>query len=712
MRENATLYGRDHSRTWYAKLKAPVAIFHLFALQKILARLSSHAGPILISPLHALIELALDPERSRHPVLARCFCHYADKAPTENAMADPKSINAWRNGSERPSFYSLGRYFDGREELLEIVLNCGFASLIESIFAATESRFQREELPEMRDLLTRQARCLRRLDERLAAESESVNHLGFEDYERYFAERFHEYHEELNGALGQGDEALEDVRYAEFSVYPEYGERFLMSFAPPPEFSDFLKGFEFLLAASSLDPRPTVRELEQLSKLRRDHPKVSASLKGPLLAVEARLLLIGEPNATKKVLHRVLELYRDAVESSRYCAGSFTREVLAEALGFGAMLHRRGVGEGSIKPWLKHLLRWWDLVGLGHAFDHEQEDQRYERAETQFSNAMSSELRNRLREAMPSLGFEHWDLCGFVRFADFDPLEKKADEIDKRQKKPMTDTVVGRKQTPLMEAIDRDQLDRARELILKGADLNFINSTGDTCLTKAFARNAYDLVLEALRRDENPIRRTTILRNTEKRQVNALEQAISHGQAEILREITQWKQGRGEKIDMNVERLWGLTPLYYAVNCLGKFRRSLKHVDGGMSSLAFEAIQRFVWEDLNPEGLLECINCFATELDADLDAPNTNDHSALTLSAEFGMQDVAAIFLRAGANVNHRVRGGDTALSCAIMNNDTAMAKLLIEYCADSSLFVDRIGQPIHMMRMSEAMRRLIPSQT
>lgn len=51
-----------------------------------------------------------------------------------------------------------------------------------------------------------------------------------------------------------------------------------------------------------------------------------------------------------------------------------------------------------------------------------------------------------------------------------------------------------------MEANDRGQLDFARALVRKGADLNFANSMGDTCVTKAFARKYYGLVLEILRR--------------------------------------------------------------------------------------------------------------------------------------------------------------------------------------------------------------------
>jgi hypothetical protein len=58
-------------------------------------------------------------------------------------------------------------------------------------------------------------------------------------------------------------------------------------------------------------------------------------------------------------------------------------------------------------------------------------------------------------------------------------------------------------------------------------------------VTKAFARKDYALVLEILRRDHEPIRRETLLRVTEKMRISGLEQTISTGQVEILRELAQ-----------------------------------------------------------------------------------------------------------------------------------------------------------------------------
>ena len=272
-----------------------------------------------------------------------------------------------------------------------------------------------------------------------------------------------------------------------------------------------------------------------------------------------------------------------------------------------------------------------------------------------------------------------------------------------------------------MEAIDRGQLDLARELLHKGTDLNFINSTGDTCVTKAFARKDYGLVLEILRRDTEPIRRETLIRVTNKMRISALEQTISEGQVEILRQLSRWKSGRGD-IDMNKERILDKTPLYYAVACLAYYRMNPKEAARyaqktnflpvtmlPRSLEMFEAVHEHLAPKFNAAGVLECIHYLIHELHVDLDAANTNDNTALTYAAERRLNDVAATLLASGASVNHRFLSGGTALVRAIQNDDYEMAKLLLEYRADVRLFVEALDCPIYAMPMSEKMRRLFP---
>jgi len=471
-------------------------------------------------------------------------------------------------------------------------------------------------------------------------------------------------------------------------------------------------------------PRLKPAELDvELAKLQAEFRVFCEALAGPLLTIKARMTLCHE-SPTRDSLQIAFTLYQQAFAESRYRAGIYTTGVVREALGLAAMLHRRETAEGLIKPWIKKVLSWWDLLGLGTEFDHEQLEQRIELAESRFTDRLHNDVRARLRAALPQLGLCHWNVGGLFVFSESSLIEQlQSTPVNRRQKKPMTTTIVGRDQTALMEAIDRDQLDLARELVSKGADLNFINSTGDTCVTKAFACKDYDLVLEILRRDNDPIRRETLLRVTNKKKISGLEQTISEGQVEILRELARWKPGRGEEINMSTERIWDQTPLYYAVNCLFHFRASPyeaarqtrrlmpESVAQKLRLETLEALHSMLAKDFNPDGVLKCIDCLVNELHVDLDTPNRDDNTALTCAVEARLRDVAALLLAAGASVNHRFRGGGTALVRAIINDDCEMAKLLLEYCADYRLFVDALGRPIYTMEMSEKMRRLIPDR-
>lgn len=735
VRENATILGREGTRGWCARLQAPSYIYFLYALQKLLQRSARCGGPCLATPIDKQLTRVWDDEPHSHPLLADCYAHYAREISEEDHGIDPKMTNAWRSGEDRPSFESLGRAFRNYPQLYEVVLNFGFAELLEKLAKTFRNHVAESDWPDCRELLILQARCLRRLDGFLAKEAATTASYSLTDYEGYLFEHLGAYQRSLATVLSQGDVATLDVRLADLRVYQKYDERF----APvqfPPGFRAFMPKFDALWKATRLSaPACSVMEAQAiLAALRRDHAEWCEALSGPLVAIGARLALAGGDKISAESVQRAWELYQSAVDQSRYRAGTYTQRVMREGLGLAAMLHRRGVGEGSIKPWIKQVLGWWDLLGMGDDFDHEQEAQRIERAESRFTDGLHVDLRKRLRDAFPTLGLLHWNINGLMGFAEGDHIEKlQSIPVDKRQKKPMNDTGVGREQTPLMEAIDRGQLDLARELVGKGADLNFINSTGDTCVTKAFARRYYDLVLEILRRGDAPVRRATLLRVTDKLLLSGLEEAIAHGRLDILRELALWKPGRGDTIDLDVERINGVTPLFYAVACLGCFRMSTEEFERAAPQLLpntkaiapfhanltedadglriFDATRKRFAKEENPQGILECIDYMIHGLDVNLDAPNTNDNSVLTLAAERRMHDVAAKLLACGASVNHRLRGGVTALTWAILNNDYDMVKLLLEYRADYRLFVDAFDRPIYALEMSEKLRQLIPQR-
>jgi hypothetical protein len=289
-----------------------------------------------------------------------------------------------------------------------------------------------------------------------------------------------------------------------------------------------------------------------------------------------------------------------------------------------------------------------------------------------------------------------------------------------------------------MEALDRKDFKLATERVSNGENLNFVNSTGDTALTKALAKKQYSLVLEMLQRETDPITLKTVLRNSEKFGYSLIRDSIDHGQMEILREVfrrypsVKWSEriivakagGRPDE--------W-MTPLYYGVRLLGQQRlpidvqakmivqRFPPEVIAMNPTFSFECCERALlksekWTTNNPDGILDCAKFLVKEAHVDLDTSHFHGHSALTLSVEYGLHDVTLMLLEAGANVNHRIDTGATALAFSICKNDVQMARLLLEYKADHSFVfntIDQYGNPrwrghIYEMPMSDEMRRII----
>ena len=725
VRENATFLDRDGTRGWYARTEAPVALYLIWALQKLLRRLATSKGPILDTSLTELMDKAWYDTPSglapKHPLQLECYKYYSEFRQEDTFSVDARTVAAWKSGDDRPSYDALGRHFSRVPDMLGLVLNFAFAGLVEAMTRTLHVWVATELWADCRRLLREQARCLQSLDDIIAEAISHTHALSLPDFERLLVESLDKYTELLRLLPKTGADSL-DLRVAKFRVYEEYQSR-IAGASVPPGFADFCGRLETLWRGTALKAQhPDVRNCElELTNLRKIYPDFSKWLAGPLRAIEARLALYQE-RPTQSSLQLAFQHYQEAFDMSRYQAGTYTARIAREALGLAALLHRRETGEGTIKPWIKKAFGWWDLIGLGQEFDHERLEQRIELAESRFTDELNAELRSRLKAALPQLGLDHWQINTFYGHSDRAVIkELQAKPVDRRQKRPMSRTIVGRDQTALMEAIDRGQFDFARELVRKGADLNFINSTGDTCVTKAFARKDYGLVLEILRRDHEPIRRETLLRVTNKMRISALEQTFSHGQVEILREISRWKQGRGDIIDMDTERIWGQTPLYYAVNCLVHFRASpreaalqvLQHLPDSVGDRLkpeiLEELHTHLAKGHNPSGVLECIEYLIGGLKVNLDAPNINDNTALTLAVEARMGDVTAMLLAGGANVNHRFVGGGTSLVRAILNNDVQAAKLLLEYGADDRLFVDALRRPLYLMEMSSEMRRLIP---
>lgn len=739
IRGNATYLNRDGARSWYCYWHAPAAITVLYQFRLLLRHLPNVGGPILCEPLHDLLGAIGQPDAPRHPMLKKCFAHYLSKLGSSVSEAD---VVAWRNGTVRPQPRSLAEYYRGHKNMPEVMINFWAALLIEELGQVYRLCAKNPESAGAMGLLVQQAKCLRQLDEELEREADRTAHFALVDYAGYLDDSVQRFHGWIQQVIGRGGDELLNLRYADYRAFVEY-EKTLSRFEPPRDFDVFKSELNELWDSSRLSepPERAQAKLSRLSALHMKFPDWCAVLEGVVGTVEVRLTLQCESNPTAQTLLDACAAYREAVNHARYRAGTYTVPILREALGLAALVQREKNAEGvRLLDWIKNTLAWWDLVELGSDFDHEQEAQRVEKAARRFIDEMHNDLRQRWRSTLGMAALDHaYVASGLVGFIETEATDRLKVPVDKRQKRALLSSAVGRDQTPLMEAIDGKNLEQARRMVAGGADLNFINSTGDTCVTKAFAVEDYDLVLAILRREESPILRRVLLRETDKHRHSALERAIAHGRVEILRELAKWKRGRGDVIDLSGDRIMGgQTPLYYAVMLTATHRMSLEDQlkymlrtmpDSQAAAIAHalaknpEAHARIldfkkeIAEHGYPQGsgmgrpdrAIEVIHYLLDEADVEVDATCTNHHTAFTLAAEHRMHDIALRLLQAGANVNHRIVGGITALCFAIRHNDYEMAKLLHEYRADDRIFVEQIGRPIHAMEMSDKIREIFP---
>lgn len=566
-----------------------------------------------------------------------------------------------------------------------------------------------------------------------------------EDYAALLGREVAEFRNAMVRQIRSGSPELLDLTRNDLRAWRDYHDRF-SSAKLTPAFSDFIQQLQSLWKETHLSGEPiAIARLDAtFEKLRTDNQGHGTPLEGVMLAIEARLDLVRSEKPTPAELLRALGNYQKAVAATQYRAGKYTAQIFREAIGAAALIQRGEFDSGiRLLDWLKNSLAWWDLIGLSSDFHHEQEPQRIEKAERLFVDSLHADLRRRWREALPLLALDHAYLGGLFGIMEPAAKARLGEPLDKRQKRELRSAATGRATTPLMEAIDRRDLTRAAELV-QTADLNFVNSTGDTCLTKAFACEDYDLVLQILRRGENPIRRSVLARETDKHRHNALELAVSHGRVDVLRELATWKPGRGEPFDLSQERIMGeQTLLYYAVMLNAVHRmpptefahyaaqtepnseatRFLHHFLQSRPDAAKWLAMTKAQFDKNgaspnfgfghPERARDVIDYLLSErVQVDVHEICTQGHTAFTLAAETRQHDVALRLLGAGSNVDHRVRGGATALAFAIRNDDYEMAKLLHEHRASDRIFVESLGRPINAMEMSERIRQLFPRRT
>ena len=542
--EEATHLGRKETRAWYGRRIAPGVLFLLYEFQKQLLRIAPTGGPLLNDPICLILCKAWSGEGKKSPLVQIWASHYLYEHPSGAQTLDHKVLESWRSGKVLPSPWIVGQFSRNYPRPDEIWTNLVFALLVERLVKLYGSCFAVGEQTEARYLLALQAGKFSRIDAVLASEASLSGAMVPSDYGHYLFHRIREFGQVAGEEMGGN---------AQFRFFRLYVEKFIGNRMPPPAFGAFFAEFNQLWIETQLsEPSVEVSALRaRIERLKNDESSWRASLSGPLLAMEVRLHL-RDSELNHERLKQILSLYQNAVEQSRHQTGIYLRPVIQEALGLAAILYVAGVKGRSSTEWMKRTLDQWDLAKLGADFDHEVDELRFERAAFAFGDLLHPELLGRVRAALPSVGLHHRHMGFFWAMGDVDYIRQLMD-VPVPLRSPggtLTETVTGRKQSLLMEAIDRCQIARAEELVEIGADLNFINSTGDTCVTKAFARGYHGLIVKILKRQKDPICRETLLRVTDKRKLSVARLVIKVGHEAVLQAFTQWKDEEGYLFDV------------------------------------------------------------------------------------------------------------------------------------------------------------------
>lgn len=698
VRGHATYFDAKQTREWYVKAIFPKAMTTLWRL----LIQTRHIQPdcrLLKLPIHEIIGL-LNTDKKK-PLTAWCHHSYSvsDALEKEGHIVDRRTITDWEAGKPYPQFLSLQLYYSGIGNIEPLVIDFAFARLIERLFEKLCSGFGSDcTRQELHSFALKQARILWGTGTTQGLDLQESPPLSNIDHSQLVGECI----QHFEGAIAANlkDPNMLQGRPNPFHWYGHYNIRYIAAQAPE-KFEQYVQKFMPLEAGTRLEGLKLIEQrtafIHQLDELHEQFPEYSHIFSGPLSAIEARLALTDVELTIEDRLQNASKLYKRAVEESVYSAGVYTKRIVKEALGLWAFIDRWKVIKGSYGPFNTRMLAWWDLLDLGSDFDQDDEELRIEKAENAFIDMVSEVFREQLRAGLPQVVIPTRLMGGLITIQDPNHPDLMNKQVSKTQRRRSNDSTIGRSGSAMMTAIEKGQLERARDLLKKGTDLNACNTANDTAITKAFAQKDFDLIMLMLKREENPVSLATLQRVTQKKQNSPLDRAIALGRPDILMALASYGPGNRSPLDMDTKSCRGYTPLYYAIGCL-------REVIAGIFPLL---------DSFDPKGSAEDIasgiRCLIHDIGVELDTTNVNDHTALTLCAEIGQTDLAIELLNKGAFVNHRCLGGGTALCFAIQNNDRRLVSALREYKADYTLFVEGLGRPIYTMPMSEELRQFIP---
>jgi len=412
IKQDATFLSKEETRRWNVSRYVFPTMLGLYVLQKVMLRKvtesadlagANQVNPILGRSIHDLLkEMRANKEKAKFPLTRLCVAAYPfDKREGVDAATGAD----WRSGAHQPLFSALSAVHTNDKQRLEVVFNFEFARLLERIREGCSSAIAREESDVFCDLVIRETELLNLVEEdRLRLEPDSKD-LTVNEYYEFLKEGVQAHTEVTQDILKCPN--MEQIKGTCYEAILLRMQRFSAS-VPPDGLFDYVKYLLGLcnrsgeiMAGKETPPEQRRALFSEINDAKREVERVvyKECLKGHVRIAEAHMAVIKAPDK----LDAVFELYDQAVNESLYSAGAYTKGVVREAFAFVAFMYRNPIGAEAKKTllaWLDRRLKQWDLLDLGNDFDHEQRDQRFERAARLFSSPASQRP------------VQHWPLAG------------------------------------------------------------------------------------------------------------------------------------------------------------------------------------------------------------------------------------------------------------------------------------------------------------
>lgn len=228
-------------------------------------------------------------------------------------------------------------------------------------------------------------------------------------------------------------------------------------------------------------------------------------------------------------------------------------------------------------------------------------------------------------------------------------------------------------------------------LIDAGADLNFLDAHGQSVfhfvMCNAHWADKYSVATRLLSVTGDRAMKVDILDScSAKKKKNALSLAIIHRQPDLVERLLS--RGCNPNIDV-----WPvqIPLLRLAVQCVSDHPKTCVPADAGSTNDALNVLELMLQHKA-------CVSKMTA-----------NGMNVLHLAAELQLPSAISVLLKYGAkaSVNDKCAGGWTPLSYAVINNDTASAKVLVDAGAICDIVLD-CRKSLPEMALSDAMRRLL----